>query len=125
MSPEVQRSDHESRAHLSPGLLGGLELLVLGPAAGVLVLWLIPEAFDIEWACIGSTGISRTAGENYIAAFATIGTAGWLAVIAAIVFAGIAGSRRAAAVLPAVWFAVLVGAALVVAAAIGPAACPM
>jgi Na+/H+-dicarboxylate symporter len=109
---------------MSAEWLSVLEMVVLGPLAALLVLILIPSAFDVEWACIGHVGTVRTPGDEYIATFAVFGTVGWFAVLVSAVFAGIFEARRVAAILPLVWFAVLVGAALVVAASIGPELCP-
>jgi hypothetical protein len=89
------------------------------------VLGIIPSAFDVEWACSTSYLFARTAGEDYAAAFAVFGSLGWFAVLVATIFAGIADARRVAAILPAAWFVLLVGVALIVAAAISPAACPV
>jgi hypothetical protein len=100
-------------------------MLILGPAAAILVLGVIPDAFEIEWACVGRLGVERTSGDTYAAAFGVFGTLGWLAVLAGAIYAEIVGARRLAAVLPVVWFVLLVGAALVTAAAIGPQLCPI
>jgi hypothetical protein len=102
-----------------------LEMLILGPLAGILVLGVIPNVLDIEWACTTAFGTGRTAGEDYIAAFAVFGTLGWFAVLVASVYAGIAEARRVAAILPVAWFVLLVGAALIFAASISPATCPI
>jgi hypothetical protein len=50
---------------------------------------------------------------------------GWLLVLVGIVYAEIADNRRAAAAIPAVWFATLVALSIVWAAAIGPERCPV
>jgi amino acid transporter len=110
---------------MTAGWLSVVEMLVLGPAAAILVLGAIPSAFEVEWACVGATGSVRTAGDTYVAAFATLGTMGWLGVLVALIYAEIAGWQRLVAVLPLVWFAVLVAAALVAAAVIGPEPCPV
>ncbi len=49
---------------------------------------------------------------------------GWFLVLVGIVYAEIADNQRAAAVIPVVWFAILVAMSLVSAAAIGPELCP-
>ena len=41
---------------LSAETLSFLEIVVLAPLAGVLVLWAIPNAFDIGWSCVGGLG---------------------------------------------------------------------
>lgn len=121
---EARAPEHRSW-HLSAGWLSVVELLVLGPLAAILVLGLIPSAFEIEWACIGPRGIEGTAGDTYAAAFGVVGTLGWFAVLAAAIYAEIVGARRLAVLLPVIWFAVLVSTALIAAAAIGPQLCPI
>ena len=113
---------HRSRS-LPSGLLCGLEILVLGPLAALLVLWVIPSAFEIEWACVGAYGVLRQAGDSYVAGFGVAGTFGWLAVFVAAIFANIAEVRWLPIVLPVAWFLALVAASLVVAASIGPQPC--
>jgi hypothetical protein len=112
------------RPHLGPEWLSVLEMLILGPLAGYLVLGAIPDAFDVEWSCVSSVGSERSQGEDYVAAFAVFGTLGWFAVLTGSIFAGIADARRLAAILPVAWFVILVGSALVAAATLGPAVCP-
>ena len=111
--------------HLSAGWLTLVELIVLAPAAGILVFGVVPSAFDVEWNCLGGFGVTRTDGDAYLAGFATIMAFGWLLVLVGIVYAEIADNRRAKAALPAVWFAILIALSIVWAAAIGPARCPM
>ncbi len=117
--PTATRSPWERRA----GWLTFLAVLVLAPLAAVLVLWAFPAAFDIEWRCTGTQGVTRTSGDLYIAFFAVVGTFGWIAILLASVFARIAERPRLAATLALGWFVVLVGAALVMAAAVGPELC--
>jgi hypothetical protein len=109
----------------SPEWLSVLEMLILGPLAAILVLEIIPSAFVVEWSCSTALAVEHTAGADYVAAFAVFGSLGWFAVLTATIFAGIADARRVAAILPAAWFVLLVGVALIVAAAISPAACPV
>jgi hypothetical protein len=106
------------------GVITTLGFVVLGPLAGVLVLVAIPDAFGIESSCVTATGAVTTAGDSYVAAFAVLGSVGWLAVFLGVIFAGIVERPAVGMLLPALWFAVLVSAALVAAAAIGPAPCP-
>ena len=113
---------HRSRS-LPSGLLCGLEILVLGPLAALLVLWVIPSAFEIHWGCVTGSGVLRQAGDSYAAGFAVAGTFGWLAVFVAAIFANIAEVRWLPIVLPVAWFLALVAASLVVAASIGPQPC--
>jgi hypothetical protein len=124
MSQLLTTGPRHPRLHVSAEWLAALEMLILGPLAAILVLGVIPSALEVEWACTTSLGTTRTAGEDYIAAFAVFGTIGWFGVLVASIFAGIADARRLAAILPVLWFVVLVGAALVVAWTVGPAACP-
>ena len=124
---DVLSSTREPRSHRSrsvpPGLLCALEILVLGPLAALLVLWVIPSAFEIHWACVGGSGVLRQAGDSYAAGFGVAGTFGWLAVFVASIFASIAEVRWLPVVLPLAWFLALVAGSLVVAASIGPQPC--
>ncbi|MDW8339624.1 MAG: hypothetical protein RMM28_10855 [Thermoleophilia bacterium] len=122
--PPTPASSSHHRSWLSPERVLWAEVLVLAPVAALLVLLLIPSWFELGWGCIGTeTGVLRTAGDLYIAAFGVVGTLGWLLVVMAALFANVTGASRAAALLPGAWFAVLVGSALVFAAAVGPAPC--
>jgi len=121
----VARAQEPSRRHLSVDSLSLLELVVLVPAAGVLVLWLIPRSFDIHWSCVTGLGeLGNTPGDSYSDTFAVLGTFGWIVVAIVVLFAHIAERPRLAAVIAAAWFGLLVGGALLWAAAIGPAPCP-
>lgn len=111
------------RRGLTPERVTGFEVLVLAPLAAVLVLWLIPEWFQITWGCVSATGVGHTPGDTYITTFAVFGTLGWLLVAMAALFANVTGANRFAQLLPVAWFAVLVGGAAVSAATIGPAIC--
>jgi hypothetical protein len=105
--------------------LSVLELLVFAPAAGVLALWLIPDWFDIHWSCLSGLGEEgNTPGDVFSNAVGVLGTFGWILVGIAVLFAHIAERPRLAAILPALWFVLLVGGAAIAAAAIGPAPCP-
>jgi hypothetical protein len=110
--------------HPSAGWLSLVELIVLAPAAGIIVFGVVPSIFDVEWNCLGGFGVTTTEGDTYLAGFATIMAFGWLLVLVGIVYAEIADNRRAAAAIPAVWFGALVALAVVWAAAIGPELCP-
>lgn len=111
--------------HPSAGWLSLVELIVLAPAAGIMVFAVVPSVFDVEWNCLGGFGVATTEGDTYLAGFASIMAIGWLLVLVGIVYAEIADNRRAAAAIPAVWFVALVAIAVVWAAAIGPARCPV
>ena len=111
-------------ARIPPGLVSALGFALLGPLAAVLVLVAFPRAFGIESACVSETGSVTTDGDVYVSAFAVLGTAGWLAVFLAVMYASIAERPRVVMLLPAVWAAVLVVAALVAAVVVGPAPCP-
>ncbi len=119
-------SDVSKRRSLrvSAGWLSLVELIVLIPLAGILVFGVVPSAFDVEWNCPGGFGVQHTDGDAYLDAFATIMAVGWFLVLVGIVYAEIADNQRAAAVIPVVWFAILVAMSLVSAAAIGPELCP-
>ncbi|HLF67712.1 MAG TPA: hypothetical protein VI503_00090 [Gaiellaceae bacterium] len=106
------------------GLLAGLEVFGLGALAALLVLWAIPQAFDIEWSCLSSEGLVRRMGDSYGAGVALAGTFGWLLVGVGTLFAIIAESRRTAALLPVAWFLVFVVGAILAAAAMSPQLCP-
>lgn len=109
--------------HLGVGHLTAAEILVLGPLAAFLVLWAIPEAFEVEWGCISTAGVAHTSADTYVAGFGVLGTLGWILVGLVVLFASITGWRRVWAVLPIAWFSALVLGALVAAAAIGPQLC--
>jgi len=109
----------------SAGWLSLVELLVLVPVGGILVFGVVPSAFDVEWNCLGGFGVQTTEGDSYLAGFATLMSLGWLLVLVGIVYAEIADNRRAAAAIPAIWFATLVALSIVWAAAIGPERCPV
>ena len=51
---------HQRRRALPPGL-SVVEILVLAPVAAILALWVIPDAFGIEWSCVGKYGCKRPA----------------------------------------------------------------
>jgi hypothetical protein len=113
------------RRRFSVDSLSLLELVVFVPAAGILVLWLIPKWLDIQWGCVTGLGEQgNTPGDVYSNTFGVLGTLGWLVVAIAVLFAHIAERPRLAGVIPAVWFGLIVGGAAIGAAAIAPAACP-
>jgi len=112
------------RRHLTGSPLIGLEFVVLGGLAAFLTLWVIPAAFQIDWSCLNQAGVTRLGGDTYLHAVVVIGTFGWLFAAMGELLAQIGDSRRAAAVIPAVWFTVFVGVALIAAAAVGPQICP-
>jgi hypothetical protein len=125
MAYAAQSQPTRRRRRCSVDSLSVLELFAFVPTAGVLVLWLFPAWFDIGWSCVTGLGEQGdTPGDVYSDAFGVLGTFGWLVVAIAVLFAHIAERPRLAAVLPAVWFGLLIGSALVAAAAIGPAPCP-
>ena len=96
---------------------------MLRPLAALLVLWVIPSAFEIEWGCVTGSGVLHQAGDSYAAGFGVAGTFGWLAVGFGAIFASIAEVRWLPVVLPFAWFLALVAGSLVVAASIGPQPC--
>jgi hypothetical protein len=120
--PKVRDMSGDSR--LGSGLLGALEVLVLGLVAALLVLWVFPSTFAIEADCLGPGGVQRTIGDSYFAAAAVVGTLGWLVVGVGVVHARIAEAARMSVLLPLTWFVVFVGVFLVFAAAVGPELCP-
>ena len=101
-----------------------VEIVALAPLALLLSLWLIPEAFQIQWGCVGGLGAQGMTGDEYSDAVAVFGTLGWILVAVTVLFAEIGERSRLAAILPAAWFTVLIGGALVMAALVGPAPCP-
>lgn len=110
---------------VSAGVLSALEFVLLGPLAAALVLVAVPRGYGIESACLGGLGAVSTEGDSYVAAFVVAGTLGWLGVFVGVILASIAERPAIMLALPALWFAVLVLAAVTVAAAIGPVACPV
>jgi hypothetical protein len=126
MAHQLTRSGAGRRhVRVGAGWLSVLEVLVLAPTAAYLVLKAIPSAIKVEWECMTDAGRVRSEGDSSQAAFAAIGTFGWIAVLAAIVYAEIFEAFRLVALLPLAWFTVLVAAAFVAAVAIGPAPCPV
>jgi hypothetical protein len=119
--PRIER--HRGR-RISASSFGLLALVLLGPLTAALVLWAIPNAFQIEWNCIGP-GAGSTRGDTYAGAAAVAGVFGWLLVFIAVLFAHIAERPRLAAVLPLAWSVVLVGGCAAAAAAISPSLCPV
>jgi hypothetical protein len=120
----VAHALHGSSRHEFPlGWASFLEILILAPLAAVVVLGVVPSVFEIEWECVRGYGVVRTVGDSYLTGFAVAGAVGWIAVLAAMIFAHIAERPRIAMALPIAWFAVLVAASLAVGAAIGPATC--
>jgi len=67
--------------------------------------------------------VQTTSGDTFADVLVVAGTAGWLGVFVAVLFAQIAQRERVAALLPLVWFVVLIGGAFIAAASIGPAIC--
>ncbi len=106
------------------GFVVFLEFLVLAPAAAVVALWLVPDAFGIEWNCVGASGVQRVSGDSYAATIAVAGTFGWLFVLMGELYARVAGARRLALLLPLAWFVLLVLTAVIMAAAVGSEPCP-
>lgn len=125
MAYALGSQESSRRRRLSLDSLSLLELIVLVPVAGMLVLWLIPKWFDIQWSCVTGLGAEgNRPGDVYSDTFGLLGTLGWIVVAIAVLFAHIADRPRLAAVFPAVWFGLLVGGALVAATAISPSPCP-
>jgi hypothetical protein len=110
--------------HPSYGSLGLLEIFVLGPVAAFLVLHVIPSLFGVDWDCVGAYGRQRVAGDTYFAGMVVVGTFGWLLVAVGLLFAQIAESEKLAALLPVVWFLLLVLSSLAISAAMGSDLCP-
>src|SRR5574341_1315784 len=104
---------HHRIRHIEPGPLSFLEILVLGPLAALLTIWIVPGVVGIEWQCLGSSGIQRVGGDTYLSTIVVLGTFGWMLVTVGAVYAQIAESRRLAVVLPIAWFAVFVAGALI------------
>ena len=114
---------HHLRSSVS-GSLGLLEILVLGPLAAFLVVYLIPSLVGLDSNCVGALGPQRMSGDTYNAGMMVLGTFGWLLVGAGVLYARIAESERLAVLLPVAWFLLLVLSALAIAAAMGPESCP-
>ena len=108
----------------SSASLGLLEIVVLGPLAAFLVVYLIPSLMGLDWNCVGAFGPQRLSGDTYIAGVMVLGTLGWLLVALGVLFAQIAESERLAVLLPVAWFLLLVLSSLVISAAMGPKYCP-
>ncbi|MGH3128467.1 MAG: hypothetical protein ACRDPX_11145 [Gaiellaceae bacterium] len=104
--------------------LGLVEILVLGPLAAFLVVYLIPSQVGLDWDCVGAFGPQRLSGDTYFAGMMVVGTFGWLLVGLGVLFAQIAESERLAVLLPVAWFLLLVLSSLAISAAMGPESCP-
>lgn len=111
-------------AHLEPGPLSLLEILVLGPLAALFTIWLVPSIVGIEWQCIGTAGVEHVGGDTYLSTIVVLGTFGWLLVTVGAIYAQIAESHRLAVLLPLGWFAAFVTGALVIGLSLGPVSCP-
>jgi hypothetical protein len=111
-------------ARVPAGVVSAFEFLLLGPLAAVLLLGVIPRAFEIESACVGRFGVVGTVGDTYVAAVGALATLGWLGTFLGVLYAGIAENRVLVVLLPALWFGCLVLGALAAAIVIGPALCP-
>jgi hypothetical protein len=120
--PERERLGWVDR--LPAGALSALAFVVLAPAAAILVLVAIPRGLEIESSCVTPGGVQKTAGDTFVAAFALLGTLGWIVAFLGTIYASIADRRGVVVLLPLAWFAVLVLSALVVAAFLGPVPCP-
>jgi len=108
----------------SSASLGLLEILVLGPLAAFLVVYLIPSQVGLDWNCVGAFGPQRLSGDTYVAGVMVLGTLGWLLVALGVLFAQIAESERLAVLLPVAWFLLLVFSSLAISTAMGPESCP-
>ena len=60
--------------NLSSASLGLLEILVLGPLAAFLVVYLIPSQVGLDWNCVGAFGPQRLSGDTYVAGVMVLGT---------------------------------------------------
>lgn len=107
----------------SVGVVSALEALALGVLAFILVFVVIPDAFSVDWGCVGRGGFSRTAGDTYASFFAVFGTVGWFAALGATTLANATGKSKLALAIPLAWFSVLTLGAVALAASIGPLAC--
>lgn len=123
MESGIRHGPRLHRPAMPWGLLAALEVIALALLSGALVLWIIPSAFEVEWACVGVTGADRSAADTYIDAFAVFGALSWLAVAGATVMAFGVGRNLVAVAIPAAWFAVLTLLAVAISASIGPLPC--
>jgi hypothetical protein len=123
MQSGIGHAPQSHRLAMPWGLLAAVEVIAFALLSGALVLWIIPSAFEVEWACVGVTGAARSSADTYIDAFAVFGALSWLVVSGATVMAYAAGRRVLAAAIPAAWFAALTLIAVAISAAIGPLPC--
>ena len=117
---------HHQRHHLrfpSVGVVSALEALALGVLAFILVFVVIPDAFSVDWGCVGRGGLNRTAGDTYVSVFAVFGTVGWFVALGATTVANAVGKPKLALAIPFAWFSGLTLGAVAVAASIGPLPC--
>ncbi|HEU0337487.1 MAG TPA: hypothetical protein VFR43_13075 [Gaiellaceae bacterium] len=123
MSQALDRIERHRGRRISASSLGLLALVALGPVTAVLALFAVPNAFDIEWNCVATSG--ATPGDTYAGAAAVVGVFGWLLVFVGVLFAHIGERTRLAAVLPVAWSVLYMGGCVLGAAAAGPAPCPV
>jgi hypothetical protein len=124
VSHALDGTERRRGRRLAVSSFGLLALVLLGPLSVALVMFAIPEAFDVEWACVGPTGVTSREGDVYADLTAVAGAFGWIVVLIGVLFAQIAERPLVARLLPIAWFGALVGGAAVAAALIGPAPCP-
>lgn len=105
------------------GLVVGLEVLVAALGSAMLVLGVIPAAFDVEWGCVTSKGDTHTAADTYVATFAVLGALGWIVAAGATTLLYASGRLWLALATPAAWFGLIVGTSLLTVSAIGPLPC--
>ncbi|MEK6275367.1 MAG: hypothetical protein AABM30_08515 [Actinomycetota bacterium] len=96
------------------------EIVVLGPAAAILVLGVVPDRLGIEDCELFD---STNASANYTFGFFMATIASWLVLIAGTVAAFLRGLPNVGTALAPVWFIWLVLSSVVVATAIGPQPC--
>ena len=124
IAPGDTHGPRRPHRHLvSVGVVTAAEALMLAALSFMLVLNVIPDAFDVKWGCIGHGGFTRTAGDDYANAFAVVGAVGWLAVLGGTALASVTDRRWLAFVIPLAWFSVLTLASLVVTVLMGPQPC--
>jgi hypothetical protein len=119
--PQVRR--RLRRPSMPWGVLVGLEVVTLAFLSAMLVLVVIPNGFDVEWDCFGSSGSLHTGADTYGDGFAVGGALGWLVATGVTAVVYTTGRQLVALAVPLVWFGALVLAALGVAASIGPLPC--
>lgn len=96
--------------------------LVLGIVGAVVVAWVFPAAFQIEWMCLFE-GPATPAASRYVVVAAIGGVVSWVAAGSVALMAYSPARRRVAIWVAVVWFTLYVAAGFVGAVVTGAQPC--